>query len=554
MRAVLMLATVVLLAPFPAAAQAPAVLHITVDVTDADQRSVPAARLALLISDNPATSTPRRVVTGTDGTVDVRLPPGNYTIESDQPYAFAGKAYEWVETLDVRGAPITLALTERNAVVAPLTDAVIAASKPPAAALGPHLPAWKDSLVGLWTPRQRTSGFVIDARGLIATSQRAVGDATTVDVQVAPTLTVEGRVLVADATRDVAVLWIDSAVVSAMPPAPLGCGQPTLSLASDQDVVALGVPLRSQQDHIVRGSVRRTTTHTIDVDLRLPPGTPGGPLLTVDGTLIGITSIVDDTDARRRQARAVPIADACEVVSAAQQTMKDTPPPSAAHRPMEPATPFPIVALQDALARRAGNLNPYRTSASDFDVAFITPIMVFASQQPDRRTTSADTRSAGMDQMRIPRWSDFGVWGDYVADVRSVLLVRVTPRLAEGLWTKIGRGAAMTQGVNLPALKRFKAALSRLRAFCGDAEVMPIHRFTLESNIIERETVVEGLYAFDPGAFGPHCKTVTLQLYADKDPEHGDTTTVEPAVIQQMWQDFEPYRVQPSSRIGQPGN
>lgn len=540
---VLLLAALALLVPHTAIAQAPGVLHISVVIRSAEQVPVPAARHALLISDNPATSTPRRVVTGADGTVDVRLPPGNYTVESDQPYAFSGNAYQWVETLDVRaGAPATLVLTERNAEVVPLTDAIIAASAPPSVALAERLPHWKDSVVGLWTPRRRASGFVIDARGLIATSQRVVGEATTVDVRVSPAVTVEGHVLAADTARDVAVLWVDAAAVSTLPPVPLACGQPAPPLVADQNVVALGVPIRQQQDRIIRGSVSRIAAHAIDVDLRLVPGAAGGPLLTVDGTLVGITSVDDDPDARRREARVVPIADACEVVTAARQLMQGAPAPSAARRPIEPDKPFPPAALTAAVARRAGNLSPYRMSASDFDVAFITPIMVYASQQPDRRTTSQDTRNASADQMRIPPWSEFGVWSDYVADVPPVLLVRVTPKLSEGFWTKVGRGAAMTQGVNLPALKRFTSSLARMRAFCGDSEVASIHAFTLESRIIEKETVVEGLYAFDPGAFGPHCETVGLQLYGTKEPERGETKTVEPAVIQQVWQDFEPYR------------
>ena len=64
-------------------------------------RRCPIARHALLISDNPATSTPRRIVTAPDGTADVRLRPGNYTVESDEPVAFNGKGYQWTQTIDI---------------------------------------------------------------------------------------------------------------------------------------------------------------------------------------------------------------------------------------------------------------------------------------------------------------------------------------------------------------------------------------------------------------------------------------------------------------------
>ena len=92
----LVLATLLSAFPRAAALQAPAgVLQIKVVVLDADGKPAPVPRHALLISDNPATAAPRRVVTGLDGIVVVRLPPGNYTVESDTPLAFQGKAYQW---------------------------------------------------------------------------------------------------------------------------------------------------------------------------------------------------------------------------------------------------------------------------------------------------------------------------------------------------------------------------------------------------------------------------------------------------------------------------
>ena len=137
---------------------------------------------------------------------------------------------------------------------------------------------------------------------------------------------------------------------------------------------------------------------------------------------------------------------------------------------------------------------------------------------------------------------DFGGWADYVADVRAVLLVRITPRFAEGFWAKVGRVAAETQGVMLPPRKRHKSGFVRLRALCGTTEVTPIHPFDLETNVGETATIDEGLYVFEPGALGPHCGTVRLVLYSEKDPDRGDSRDVDPKIVRQIWQDFEPYR------------
>jgi hypothetical protein len=94
----------------------------------------------------------------------------------------------------------------------------------------------------------------------------------------------------------------------------------------------------------------------------------------------------------------------------------------------------------------------------------------------------------------------------------------------------------------LPPLKRAKAGFWRMRAFCGAAEVTPIHPFELEQRLLDGSAIHEGLYAFDPGAFGPHCGAVTLVLYSEKEPAKGDTRIVDPKVVQQIWQDFAPWR------------
>src|SRR5262249_14253752 len=111
-----LLSALILLAPCAGGGQTLSVLHIKVQLVDTDGKTTPVPRHALLISDNPSTSAPRRVVTTVEGTADVRLRPGNYTVESDQPVVFHGKAYQWTKTLDiVAGRDAVLELTAANA-------------------------------------------------------------------------------------------------------------------------------------------------------------------------------------------------------------------------------------------------------------------------------------------------------------------------------------------------------------------------------------------------------------------------------------------------------
>jgi S1-C subfamily serine protease len=528
----LTLASLVAVLSGAASGQELGVLHITVTLTDAAHASVPVPRVALLISDNPATITPRRLVTKSDGTAEIRLRPGSYTVESDEPVAFDGKGYQWTQTLDVKaGRDIVLELTAANAEVgpapAPSSSPVssFAATESVAALL---LPQWKDSVVAVWTPESRASGFLVDAKGLVVTNQRIIGSATAVEVQLTPSVKVAARVVAADRARDVAVLWIDPTIAASVRPIPLNCADSaTRPIKDGETLVALGTPLRGEKD--------------VSTDLRLASGSVGGPVFSTGGALVGLSSVVDDEDERRRNgARIVPVGDACEVMKSAEKSMLTTQRPVATRLPVEPLRPFPTGALDAAVKRRQGSLSPYQLSASGFDVTFLTPVVIRGAES---NAQQANARGPAMQQSRQIVATDFGDWSEYFADVPPpVLVVRVTPKLTEGFWTTFARGAAYTQGMAIPAIKHFKPGFLRLRAMCGDVEVIPIHPFILTQRVSETDAIREGLYVFDPQALGPHCKSVKLVMYSEKDPGKPDTRAVDPQAIERIWQDFAPYR------------
>lgn len=547
----LVFATLVLVTPPPG--QALATLHIKVVLVDAEQKATPVPRHALLISENPATATPRLIVTKLDGTADVELRPGNYTVESDRPVTFNGKAYQWTQSVEVvAGRGAVLELTANNAEVVAAPSATTSPGAPLEADPSFLLPRWQDSVVAIWTPTAHGSGFVIstngESNGLIATNQWVIGTATSVEVQLTPAVKVGASVLAADSARDVAILRIDPNVVASVRPVPLPCTpEAKPAVENGQEIFTIGVPLR-QSKGMTSGTVIRVDAQTIESDLILARGSAGGPVFSARGDLVGITSIVDENDqSTRGDSRVVRSDAACDVLASVEKKMKAAAAPNGTHLPVEPAKPFPADALKAAAERRAGSLNPYQITSSDFDVAFITPVLTYgaqyqAEQLRNRRTTSKDTRKPEPEPTLVRPLMDFANWSEYVADFPPVLLVRVTPRLVEGFWTTVARQAARTQGVAIPPIKRFKSGFSRLRAFCGDAEVTPIHPFRLEQRVSESDAIYEGLYVFDAGALKPECGTVKLVLYSEKEPDKGDTRVIDPKVIQQIWQDFEPYR------------
>lgn len=513
----LTLAMLVLLPLGEGIAQEPVVLHITVTVADAERRSIPVGRHVLLISANPATAVPRRILTSPEGTADVRLLPGNYTVESDRPATLNGRSYEWIQTVDISpGRRISLELTADNARVgdATLDVATPTSAEPDRSSL---FIQWQDSVVALWTPRVHATGFLVDGKGLVVTSHRALGDATSVEVQVSTSVKVAAKVLAADAARDVVVLWIDPAAVVGVRPVPLACTPGAAPGAADSDrLVAFEAPLHGPE-RVISGSVPFSDGG-------------GGPVFAPEGVAVGLTSIIPDSP--RGKVGVVPAAAVCDVLKSAMNGMSAATPPSSARLPVEPPQPVPVTAAR-AAAAGAFSVNPYRISSSDFDIVFITPVLI-------ARAESKQGWSGGPDyEMGLRAVTDFGEWSDYVSQWPRVLLVRVTPRLVEGFWTKVARGAAETQGVSIPPIKRFRAGFSGLRIMCGDREVTPIHPFTIEQPLSETESIAEGLYVFDPAAIGPHCGEVSVVVSSVKQPERPDTRVVEPAVIRRIEQDFQ---------------
>ena len=515
-----LVAALLVISSAAAPAQALRTLQITVTLTDATGRTTAVARHALLISDDPPITAPQRIVTTLAGTANVSLPPGRYVVESDQPVAFQGRNYEWSRRLEiVAGRDATLALTADNASVGAVTAAATSATP---SDTDPLLLAsqWQETVVALWTPTRPASGFVVDARGLIVTNQRVVGTAASVEAQFAPDIRVRATVLAVDPERDIAILWVNPLVVASLRPLPLGCGQARPPVASGQELYTIGADMAGQK-RLTLGDVTGIGPRLILSDLRQVPASAGGPVFAAGG-LIGFTTVDDRDPDARVDARIVRIDQACEVMAAVEKKMAGAMPPDATHLAPDPR-PVAVSALTEAVKNRAGSLSPYSMSTTDFDITFITPVHIYGAK----------------DQVRRPVM-EFGNWSEYLAEYPRALLVRVTPKMAEGLWTKVARGAAMTQGMSLPPMKRAKAGFLRLRAYCGDTEVMPIHPFVVEHRVSQTEALYEGLYVFDPAALGPSCGAVKLTVYSENQPERGDARAVDPKVLQQIERDFAP--------------
>jgi S1-C subfamily serine protease len=517
-------------------------LRITVTLVDEAQAPTPVRRHALLLSDNPPSAAPRLIFTAADGTVVLTLRPGSYIVESDRPVPFGGRAYQWTQMVEiVAGRDVSLDLSTNNAEIVPLetlsSPADASASREDPLVLSKH----QESVVAVWSPTARASGFVVDARGLIATDGRAVGTATVVEVQLTPTVKVPAHVLRSERSHDVAMVRVDPKLVATRPALALACPPSRApSLDDGQTILSIMVPHESEKD-LVRGEVTALQARRVETNMPLPFGGSGGPVFNDAGLVVGVTSIVAEPDSRPNQAAVVQTVFICEALATALPMLPAAAPPAATRLPVDPARPYPAGALENARPGTTPNAAVPVMSSTDFDVAFITPPMVHRARQRSGWTGGRSGRTPEA-EARLGRLTEFGAWSEYFNRMPPVLIVRATPKMVEGFWKRLGREAARTQGAVLPPFKDFKTSFQHMRATCAGVEVTPIHPFVLEHRVDEKRVIREGLYVFDPDAFGPQCGTMTLSLYSEAQPERADALTPTRTVIDQIWNDFAPYR------------
>lgn len=531
------LAAIVLAAAVAPAAQELRVLHIKVTVADSDGRARPVPRHALLISDNPTTAAPRRVVTSLEGTVDVRLKPGNYTVESDEPLIYQGRAYRWMRTLDVpAGGDSSLEFTTANAEVE--TSSQSATMKPGQSSPSELLMQWQGNAVGLWGSTSRGAGFVLDRRGLILTNQRVVAASEIVEVQLTATTKFPARVLASDPVKNVAVIWMDPSLAASVTPAKLGYkGAAAMDPFDGDDVFVVDVSAIDRKT-LASGRLVRVDPGVMTSDIRIDYSGSGSPLLSAAGEIIGIITI----DERTRRQSAVRIDEARGIIAEAERKMAGAAAPSPRPLPVEPLPPASEDVLKAVSPKRVGSISPYRMSTSDFDLTFITPPINYASRHPPERTTGA--RKAGGPQdlsdlrPELRALEDFGNWSDYVREVPSALIIRATPKLKENFWTMIGRNAARTQGVELPAFKKMRDSFARMQLYCGANEVPPIHPFRIEHRVDADNAMFEGLYVFDPAVLTGDCGRVRLVLFSEKATAKGNELFLDAKLLDRLANDL----------------
>jgi serine protease Do len=137
------------------------------------------------------------------------------------------------------------------------------------------------------------SGFVIRADGLIVTNRHVIESARTVRVRLADARELPAKIVGVDAVTDIALLKVSAGDLPALR---LGSAE---AVSVGDAVIAIGNPYGLGQS--VSAGIISARSRTLEddpyidflqTDAAINHGNSGGPLLSMDGTVIGITSAI----------------------------------------------------------------------------------------------------------------------------------------------------------------------------------------------------------------------------------------------------------------------
>jgi len=566
-------------------------VKIRVAVVDSDLSVRPVPQMDLYIIGPRGDTT--RTSTDLDGAADGSFKEGVYRIESAHSVTIGNQRYRWafyqtfakdmrpieltqknamIDTIAVAAAPATPAATANPATATGATSPTTSDSTQPAAA-GPA-----DSAAAPKTPPKpvrrenverdifakyksgvftvfgvaRGTGFLVDSTGLVVTNAHLVKGADEVRVQIDSATKVYAKPLVSDDDKDIAVLAINMSRCSACAVLPLFDSSKTTAPAAGDRVLALGSPL-NRLSVLSIGIVSSADDHAIVSDAGVNWLNTGGPLINLDGYVIALNSTresqlaLSDVGAGPRVASSTPVAAVADLVERARTALSSlgAAVPTDSLLPVLPPDPFPKAPIDAVSALPRLDLDVYRTGGGPFRVLVMTPqVMAWRQVQADKALAARkhdDPRKAA--QWRridpIEGWRD---WRDYLDDRRAVVIVNVMPD-----------GAAFPF-YDADKLQSFDSGDFKSMVITRDGvPIVPVEKVRIPAvlNVDEmrasgRQVPMQGIYVYRIRDFAPRAVGTTanyaVRIVDAAQPDKPVSIVIQPALIEQLWKDFTPYR------------
>ena len=503
-------------------------VKLRVLLVDNDLNQKPVPFQVVSFRDQANTSNSTELKTDLEGRAEKHLAPGRYAITIAKPVEFGGKRYTWSLELGISGAEQRIDLTNDNAKSEEIaaSPATSGESKPSAGAASGDLSAlfdkYKNSVFTVHSESNSGSGFLVDSAGLVVTNNHVIQSSNYLAVQFDQKRKVPARLISSNADKDVAVLWVDPIAFGEAIVAPLLPGETAKRVVVGERVFTIGNPM-GREKVLTTGVISKVDKDAITSDISINPGNSGGPLFTLNGLVAGIT-----TARLRSLASIVPVESVRPLVEQARKGIVGSAPPPPTLLPIEPVEMFPPDALRALLQQEKMDTKPYNFELGQFHVWIITPPLSYFLRHEDELAAArkAAKRAGGDPSQAKPPDSALRDAQDFL----PVLIVSVRPRLGIG-WTH----------------PKFKNGFQKMRLLCGGKELTPIEPGRSEFNLVDQrertlDTTYQGRYLYLPDALSPACGGAQLEIYSEKDPDTPLSKAIDPATIERVWADLEPYR------------
>ena len=518
---------------------------------DLNQKPIPHLRIILAgDSNNPDSSI--EVKTDFGGNAEFQAPHGRFRLTTPQGVDFQGRHYAWEIDINLSGESVSIDLSNDNARV---TDSPSIEPARKTDDLSLMFQKYEKSVVTVWSEIGSGTGFIVDPAGLVMTNQHVIGPSDLISVQFDSKRKVAAKVLAFDAERDVAVLYADLTAFPGAVTAPIATRQSGREIAAEGErVFTIGSPLGLKKI-ITTAIVSKVEDRAIISDVNIiNHGNSGGPLFNSRGEVIGITTFSVPGKGEPGLTGIVRIDQTLPTLEQARKKMRDLAPPSARLLPVEPADPYPLGSLKEAIRSGKIDKRPYFFTMGGFDVALRTPVLDYeiqeevglaAAREKDKRTK----QSKDSVQNTFDALEDMRDWNEYIGAHKPMLLVRAEPQLRETFLSGLGREltpALMTYAGG--SRMKFKTDFHRMKLLCGGKEVEPIQPGKAATVVNAHNAFVNvtdatyvGIYSYPPDAISPTCGKVTLQLYSEKEPDKSESKDLDQKSIDRIWNDFRPY-------------
>ena len=488
-------------------------------------------------------SAPKVARTDEQGKATILLAPGEYTLESVKPTAFHGQNYKWKKGLTITpGQQLEIRLTDADAT----TEAFAPARQVSDEAR--LYQAIRSGVVTVESEGAQGTGFLVDKAGILLTNSHVVSGSHWVGVRLGRGKRFEAKVIREDPAADVAVLAVNPAVCTDLPPLTLADPNKAPLAVEGEKVLAIGSPLH-QESILTTGIISKVEADVLIADVNINHGNSGGPLVNLAGEVIGINTFLDPGQPNGPGVSGiVSIGKALPVLEQARKVLTEMAPPSDKALPDVPELRVPAEALSTAQLKRRP-LQP--KGPHNLDVIINTPITRAAQRnrwaeelerERNKRVSKRDAK--GVKEESKPEVRAF--WEKYVADdYDAVVMVTVRPQLKEKSSSAWARALAAMGGVPPRAAQmEFRDDFYDMQVLRGGTCVEPVRRFRERTAAVYQGLGVEvtdvaysGTYLYDPTVFEPG-EPVVLRIRKETNIEKWNEVELTPKQQEEIWGDF----------------